>query len=54
MHAGLAFAIGVQYDFNRNLGVRGEWTGYNKVKPPSGFTGESNFGVLSAGVVYKF
>jgi OmpA-OmpF porin, OOP family len=52
---GLTFGVGVQYDFNRNLGVRAEWTGYNKVKAPqSAITGESNIDVLSAGVVYKF
>jgi OmpA-OmpF porin, OOP family len=52
---GLTFAVGVQYDFTRNVGVRAEWQGYNKVEAPnSAITGETNLDVLSVGVVYKF
>jgi OmpA-OmpF porin, OOP family len=48
----LTFGAGVQYDFSRNLGVRGEWQRYGKMG--GGALVETDVDVLSAGVVYKF
>jgi OmpA-OmpF porin, OOP family len=41
------FGFGARYDFNRNIGVRGEWQKYND------FSG-TDIDVLSLGVVYRF
>jgi OOP family OmpA-OmpF porin len=48
----LTYAIGVGYDFNKNLGIRGEWQQYSKVG--GGDIGDSNVDVISIGVVYRF
>jgi OOP family OmpA-OmpF porin len=48
----LTYAIGVGYDFNKNLGIRGEWQQYSKVG--GGAIGDSNIDVMSIGVVYRF
>ncbi len=48
----LTLGVGVQYNFTRNLGVRGEWQRYSSVG--GGDIGDSDVDVLSVGVVYKF
>jgi OmpA-OmpF porin, OOP family len=48
----LTYGAGVQYDFARNLGVRGEWQRYGKLG--GGTLVESDVDVLSVGVVWKF
>jgi OOP family OmpA-OmpF porin len=48
----LTFAVGVRYDFTRNLGVRAEWQKYQDVG--GGEIGESDVDVLSVGVIWKF
>jgi OOP family OmpA-OmpF porin len=41
----LVFGLGVQYDFTRNLGVRGQWQRYNT---------EEEVDLFTIGVVWKF
>jgi OmpA-OmpF porin, OOP family len=48
----LTFAVGVRYDFTRNLGVRAEWQKYQDVG--GGDIGESDVDVLSIGAIWKF
>lgn len=48
----LTYALGVQYDFNKNLGVRGEWQRYSDVG--GGDIGKSDVDVMAIGVVYRF
>lgn len=48
----LTFAVGVRYDFTRNLGVRAEWQKYQDVG--GGDISESDVDVLSVGVIWKF
>ena len=53
----LTFGLGLQYDFNKNLGVRGEWQRYSKMKAhPEGGTGDfdSDVDVLGVSVLYRF
>ena len=49
---GLTYGLGVQYDFGRNLGLRGEWQRYAKMKLPGG--SESDVDNLSVGVLWRF
>jgi OOP family OmpA-OmpF porin len=53
----LTYGLGVQYDFTRNFGVRGEWQRYSKVKAhnnTTGADGESDIDVLGVSLVYRF
>ena len=53
----LTFGLGVQYDFMRNFGVRGEWQRYSKLKARAdGDTedADSNVDVLGVSVLYRF
>jgi OOP family OmpA-OmpF porin len=53
----LLYGLGGQYDFNRNLGLRLEWTRYSGVKSPdvAGFsTGDNDIDVLSVGALWRF
>jgi OOP family OmpA-OmpF porin len=49
----LTYGAGVQYDFARNIGVRGEWQRYTSLGGGA-FGGDTDADVLSIGVVYKF
>jgi OOP family OmpA-OmpF porin len=42
----LTFGLGVQYDFSRNFGVRGQWQTYD--------VGDGDADVLSLGIIYRF
>lgn len=48
----LTYGVGLQYDFLKNVGVRGEWQRYNKMG--GGALVETDVDVLSVGVVYRF
>lgn len=48
----LTYGVGLQYDFARQVGVRGEWQRYEKMG--GGAAGETDVDVLSVGVVYRF
>ncbi len=48
----LTYGVGVQYDFLKNVGVRGEWQRYSKMG--GGAIVETDVDVLSIGVVYRF
>jgi len=48
----LTYGAGVQYDFSRDFGVRGEWQRYGKVG--GGAIGKSDIDVISVGVVWNF
>jgi OOP family OmpA-OmpF porin len=53
----LTYGLGVQFDFTRNLGIRGEWQRYSGIKTPStAVTDEddTDVDVLSIGVLWKF
>ena len=53
----VTYGAGVQYDFARNLGVRGEWQRYSKVKArndATGAEGESDVDVLGVSLIYRF
>ncbi len=41
----LTYGVGVQYDFNRNLGARAQWQRYDS---------EAEVDLFSIGIVYKF
>ena len=47
---GVTFGLGAQYDFSRNLGLRGEWQRY-KVNAAGD---DSNVDVLSIGALWRF
>ncbi len=49
----LTYGVGLQYDFLKNVGVRGEWQRYNKMGGGSGIP-ETDVDVVSIGVVYRF
>lgn len=49
---GIASYPGLQYDFTKQIGVRGEWQRYNKMG--GGAVAETDVDVLSVGVVYRF
>lgn len=48
----LTYGAGLQYDFTKQIGVRGEWQRYNKMG--GGAVVETDVDVLSLGVVYRF
>jgi len=53
----VTFGLGVQYDFTKNFGVRGEWQRYSKIKTrddTTGIEGESDVDVFGASVLYRF
>jgi OmpA-OmpF porin, OOP family len=47
----LTYGAGLQYDFLKNVGVRGEWQRYSKM---GGGDDETDVDVLSVGLVYRF
>jgi OOP family OmpA-OmpF porin len=48
----LTYGAGLQYDFLKNVGLRGEWQRYSKMG--GGNLVETDVDVLSVGVVYRF
>lgn len=53
----LTFGVGVQYDFGRHVGLRGEWQRYQHVKARNDATGaesSSDVSVWSASLVWRF
>jgi OOP family OmpA-OmpF porin len=53
----LTLGLGVQYDFTKNFGVRGEWQRYAKIKTrddTTGIEGESDVDVFGASILYRF
>jgi OOP family OmpA-OmpF porin len=50
----LTYGVGAQFDFARNLGLRGEWQRYSAIEAPGGLSGDSDIDVLSLGVLFKF
>jgi len=53
----LTYGLGAGYDFNKNIGVRGEWQRYSKMKVRNDATGVEDDGdvdVLSIGVLWRF
>ena len=53
----LVYGLGLQYDFMKNFGVRGEWSRYSKVKAKNDATGVEDDGdvdVLGVSVLYRF
>lgn len=49
----VTYGLGVQYDFTRNVGVRGEWQRYPKMGGGS-FNGETDVDVLRVGALWRF
>lgn len=49
----LTYAIGAQYDFNKNLGVRAEWQQYKSMGKQETL-GESDVDVFGISVLYRF
>jgi len=49
----ITYAIGGQYNFNRNLGIRAEWQQYKKVGTDN-TGGEGDVDIMAIGVVWKF
>jgi OOP family OmpA-OmpF porin len=53
----LTLGLGVEYDFTKNLGLRGEWQRYSKLKThndATGLEGESDVDVFGVSVLYRF
>jgi OOP family OmpA-OmpF porin len=51
----LTYGLGVGWDFNKNLGVRGEWQRYSKLKyETSGVSSDSDIDVLGVSVLWRF
>jgi OmpA-OmpF porin, OOP family len=50
---GLLFGVGVQWDFTKNLGLRGEWTRYDGVQACSDCD-KFDVDVLSVGLLWRF
>jgi OOP family OmpA-OmpF porin len=48
----LTYGVGVQYDFNRNLGVRGEWQRYTNLGGEN--IDEFDVDVISVGLIWRF
>jgi opacity protein-like surface antigen len=49
----ITYAIGAQYNFNKNLGIRAEWQQYKKVGGDN-TGGDGDVDVMSIGVVWHF
>jgi OOP family OmpA-OmpF porin len=49
----ITYAIGAQYNFTKNLGIRAEWQQYKKVGSDN-TGGDGDVDVMSIGVVYYF
>jgi OOP family OmpA-OmpF porin len=49
----LTYGLGLQFDVNRNVGVRGEWQRYPKMGG-GGFNRESDVDVISLGAIWRF
>jgi len=49
----VTYGIGLQYDFNKNFGLRAEWQQYKKVGSDD-TGGEGDVDVMSIGVIYRF
>ncbi|TMH39830.1 MAG: hypothetical protein E6H54_20375 [Betaproteobacteria bacterium] len=49
--SGVTWGLGAQYDFNRNLGLRGEWQRY---RVDAGSAGTGDVDNLNIGVLYRF
>ena len=49
----LTYGLGLQYDFTRSVGMRGEWQRFQKVGGDD-VGGESDIDVMSVGVLYRF
>jgi OOP family OmpA-OmpF porin len=43
--------LGAEFDFTKNVGVRGEWERY---RVSDGFSGRTDVDVFSASLLYKF
>ena len=51
----LTYGLGVGWDFTKNLGVRGEWQRYSKMKfEAAGTSGDSDIDVLGVSVLWRF
>ena len=48
----LTYGVGLQYDFLKNVGVRGEWQRYSKMG--GGNLVETDVDVMSVGLIYRF
>lgn len=53
---GVLVGVGVQWDFTKNLGVRGEWTRYDGLDGQAASGGETSvdIDVLSIGLLWRF
>ena len=49
----LTYGVGVQYDINREFGIRGEWQRYGKMGGGN-FGGDFDVDVLSIGAIWRF
>ncbi len=47
------FGVGLQYDFNKMVGIRGEWQRYKNLGD-NNTTGEGDIDLLSIGAVFRF
>ncbi|MCE9640361.1 MAG: porin family protein [Betaproteobacteria bacterium] len=45
------FGLGLQFDFNKNIGMRGEWERY---RVSDGFSGKADIDLFSLGMVVRF
>lgn len=52
-NTGLTFAVGVQWDFAKNLAARAEWQKYSDVGGDN-VGGESDLDIIGIGVIWKF
>jgi OmpA-OmpF porin, OOP family len=52
-NTGLTFAVGVQWDFTKNLAARAEWQKYSDVGGDN-VGGEGDVDVIGIGVIWKF
>jgi OOP family OmpA-OmpF porin len=47
------YGAGLQYNFSRNWGIRGEWEKFNKLGDPN-TTGQGDIDLYSLGAIYRF
>ena len=51
----LTYGLGVGWDFNKNLGVRGEWQRYSKIKfEAAGTSGDTDVDVYGVSLLWRF